>query len=148
MLFQPPPPPEPGFTWANAAIEFVGFIGLFALYGAAGFGNIVLPGAGPTPLVIRRATNVGIVGVLVAFAALPLTVRRWWPAPEGRHAAAVAVMVRHFSRLALWSSGLLVLTGVITAWRHLKYLAALWTTPYGWTLDAKLLVVLAVAALG
>jgi len=248
MLFQPPPPPtEPGFTWANAAFELLGFLASFALYGAAGFGNVVLPGAGPTPSLVRRATSVGIVGVILsflallvalartatekhltlgaaavagggalvarvaflvvalvgfalarrghglarpgwalaavaslclalrtivsgrwttlinplhvlagglwigtlfvlAFAALPLTVRRWWP--EGRHAAAIAVMVRRFSNLALASSALLVVTGVTTAWRHLKHLDALWTTPYGLVLCAKLAFVLAVAGFG
>jgi putative copper export protein len=250
MLFQPPPPPEPGFTWAHAATELLGFLGSFALYGAVGFGNFVLPGAGPTPSVVRRATSVGIVGVLVtfltqlialartatekhltlgaafeagggallarlaflvlalvglllarrrgghtaaarpgwalaalaalglalrgivtgrltavvnplhvlagglwigslfvlAFSALPLTVSRWWP--EGKHAAAVAVMVRRFSTLALASSALLVVTGVTTAWRHLHRLDALWTTPYGRTLCVKLVFVLAVAGLG
>ena len=250
MLFQPPPP-EPGFTWAHAALELLGFVGSFALYGAAGFGNTVLPGAGPTPSAVRRASSVGVVGVLVslvallfsvarsatekhitlgaafvdggaallaraalllaalvgfalarqrgghaavsrpgwaiaaaaalglalrgflttfrwtslvnplhvlagglwvgtlfvlAFAALPLSVRRWWP--EGRHAGAVAVMVRRFSALALASSALLVVTGLTTAWRHLKRLDALWTTPYGQALCVKLVLVLAVLALG
>jgi putative copper export protein len=250
MLLQPPPP-EPGFTWAHAAVELLGFLGSFALYGAAAFGNAVLPGSAPTPSLVRRASSVGLVGVLVsfvallfsvarqatekhltlgaafvagggalaargalllaalvgfalarqrgghaavsrpgwwlaaaaaiglalratfvsgrwtslinplhvlagglwigtlfvlAFAALPMTVRRWWP--EGRHAASVAVMVRRFSNLALASSALLVITGLTTAWRHLKRLDALWTTPYGWALCVKLVFVLAVAGLG
>jgi copper transport protein len=248
MLLQPPPAAEPGFTWAHAALELIGFLGSFGLYGAAGFGNVALPGTAPLPVVIRRATSVGIVGVLVslvallinvaqtatvkhltlgaaalsgggalwqrvvlllvalvglvlarrggaslarvgwglaglasiclalrgilagrltavvnplhvlagglwigtlfvlAFAVLPLTVRRWWP--EGRHAAAVAVMVRRFSTLALASSAVLVLTGVTTAWIHLKHLSALWTTAYGLVLCTKLLVVIAVASVG
>jgi putative copper export protein len=83
---------------------------------------------------------------VLAFAALPLTVRRWWP--EGKHPAAVAVMVRRFSTLALVASGLLVLTGVTTAWRHLHRLDALWTTPYGLALCAKLVFVLSVGGLG
>lgn len=57
-------------------------------------------------------------------------------------------VVRRFSRLALVSSGLLVTTGVITAWRHLGSIDALWTTPYGWALDVKLLIVAGIAALG
>jgi len=251
MLLQPPVPAEPGFTWAHAALELIGFVGSFALYGAAAFGNLVLPGTSATSVVVRRATSVGIVGVLVtflslllttartaaekhltlgaaaiagggalasrvaflaaallgfvaarllarrgadtarpwwaiaalaalclalrgivtgrltavinplhvlagglwvgtlfvlAFAALPLSVRRWWP--EGKHAAAMAIMVRRFSNLALWASGLLLATGLVTAWRHLKRLDALWTTPYGWTLCVKLLFVATVAGLG
>ena len=43
---------------------------------------------------------------------------------------------------------LLGLTGVVTAWLHLKYVAALWTTPYGYALDAKLVVILIVVAFG
>jgi putative copper export protein len=39
-------------------------------------------------------------------------------------------------------------TGVITSWTHLKSWAALWTTSYGLTLCLKLMVVLAVVALG
>ncbi len=57
-------------------------------------------------------------------------------------------VVRRFSKLALASSALLVVTGVTTAWRHLGSLDALWTTPYGWALDVKLLVVASIAAFG
>jgi copper transport protein len=240
MLFQAPP--EPGFEWSSAARELVGFLGSFALYGAAGFGTLVLRRDVAAPVVRRRASTVGLVGVLVSVVALllalagtaarkhlslggafaagggalvaqvvllaialvgfllgavgrgvgwvlaflaslalalrgivggnwtrlvkplhvlagglwigtlfvlvvtTLVVRPRWQG--GAHGAAVAAMVRRFSRLALVSSALLALTGVVTAWRHLKYVAALWTTPYGWALDAKLLVVIAVAAMG
>ena len=41
-----------------------------------------------------------------------------------------------------------MLFGVITAWRHLKYLSALWTTPYGYALLLKLALVAAVFSLG
>jgi hypothetical protein len=76
MLFQGPPPEPAGFTWAHAALELLGFVGSFALYGAAGFGNAVIPGAAPTPSLVRRASSVGIVGVLVSFVALLFTVAR------------------------------------------------------------------------
>jgi putative copper export protein len=39
-------------------------------------------------------------------------------------------------------------TGIITSFTHLKFVAALWTTGYGVTLCLKLLVVLAVVAFG
>ena len=68
-------------------------------------------------------------------------------APE-RRGAMVARMVNGFSPLALSSVALLATMGVITAWRHLKRLDALWTTPYGWALCAKLAVVAGVLALG
>jgi copper transport protein len=60
----------------------------------------------------------------------------------------VADIVGRFSPVALGAAALLGITGVITAWRHLKYLSALWTTPYGYTLDAKLAVVAIVVGLG
>jgi putative copper export protein len=56
--------------------------------------------------------------------------------------------VRAFSPLALCSAALLATMGVITAWRHLHRLDALWTTPYGYALIAKLCAVLGVLALG
>ena len=60
----------------------------------------------------------------------------------------VAEMVARFSPLALFAAGLLGVTGVTTAWRHLKHWNALWTTPYGYALDVKLCVVLIVVLLG
>ena len=59
-----------------------------------------------------------------------------------------AEMVHSFSPLALSAAGVLALSGVITAWRHLKHLSALWTTPYGYALIVKLTLVLVVLALG
>ncbi|HUQ19040.1 MAG TPA: CopD family protein [Gemmatimonadaceae bacterium] len=60
----------------------------------------------------------------------------------------VATMVSRFSPLALSAAALLGITGVTTAWRHLKHLNALWTTPYGFALDAKLCVVALVVVMG
>ncbi len=65
-----------------------------------------------------------------------------------RRGRVVASMVRAFSPLALGSAGMLVFFGVITAWLRLKYLSALWTTPYGWTLIIKLCLVGVVVAFG
>jgi putative copper export protein len=65
-----------------------------------------------------------------------------------RRGAMAADMVNGFSPLALTMGGIVVLFGVITAWRHLHKLEALWTTPYGYTLIAKLCVVALVFALG
>lgn len=62
--------------------------------------------------------------------------------------AAVGLLVRKFSAIALVGAGLLGITGIITAWRHLHRWSSLWTTPYGWTLDAKLVVVFFIASLG
>ena len=65
-----------------------------------------------------------------------------------RKGAIISEMVHAFSPLALTSFAVLAFTGVNTAWRHLKELSNLWTTPYGYALIAKVCVVLVVVALG
>jgi putative copper export protein len=98
------------------------------------------------PLHVTAASLwIGSLLVLVV-AGLPAILRGSVP-PERREGL-VAEMVARFSNLALGAAALLGVTGVITAWRHLKFLAALWTTPYGWAFDVKLCLVLIVAALG
>ena len=68
---------------------------------------------------------------------------------RAQRGALAADMVNGFSPLALVSAGGLVLSGLVTGWRHLRGdLSNLWTTPYGWTLVAKLCVVAVVFALG
>ena len=88
---------------------------------------------------------IGTLFVLVV-AGLPALLRG--PVAADRRGPLVAELVARFSNLALAAAGLLGVTGVITAWRHLKYWSALWTTSYGFAFDAKMLVVLAVAGLG
>jgi putative copper export protein len=61
---------------------------------------------------------------------------------------AVALLVNRFSTIALWSAGVLALTGVITAWIHLGSISALWTSIYGKTLIVKLCLVAIVFGLG
>jgi putative copper export protein len=75
------------------------------------------------------------------------TVTRMEPSSDRRGELAAA-MVNAFSPLALGAGGGLVLFGLITAWRHLKYLSALWTTPYGYALLLKLALVAVVFSLG
>lgn len=65
-----------------------------------------------------------------------------------RRGAIAADMVNGFSPLALSMGGVVVLFGLITAWRHLHRLSSLWTTPYGYTLIVKLIFVACVFALG
>jgi copper transport protein len=79
-------------------------------------------------------------------AALPVAMRASRPA--ARREALTARLIGAFSPLALVAAAVLALFGVITAWRHLKHLHALWSTPYGVTLLIKLGVVAGVAALG
>jgi copper transport protein len=68
--------------------------------------------------------------------------------PASEREPAVAEIVHRFSIVALTSAALLGITGLVTAWTHLHALRALWTTPYGYALDAKLFFVGVVAALG
>ncbi len=63
-------------------------------------------------------------------------------------ALTVADLVNAFSPLALTAGAVLVASGIVTAVRHLKYVAALWTTSYGQTLIVKLCVVAVVFGLG
>ena len=68
--------------------------------------------------------------------------------PPERRGTLVAQLVGGFSPLALTAAAVLAIFGAITAWVHLKVLASLWTTPYGYALIVKLCVVLGVASLG
>jgi putative copper export protein len=68
--------------------------------------------------------------------------------PGGTRAVVVSDLVNSFSPLALTAASIVALTGLTTAWLHLKRLSALWTTSYGVTLVVKLILVLIVATLG
>jgi copper transport protein len=81
-------------------------------------------------------TIVGIRGVIRTAAAGP------------PRAQLVGELVNSFSPLALTASAVVALTGLTTAWMHLKRLSSLWTTSYGITLVIKLILVAIVAALG
>jgi len=67
---------------------------------------------------------------------------------RARRGAIAADMVNRFSPLALTMGGVVVLFGVITAWRHLHALSNLWSTPYGDALIVKLLFAASVFLLG
>ncbi len=67
---------------------------------------------------------------------------------EERRAKLAKVMVDAFSPLALGGFAVLGVMGVITAWTNLKKLDALWTTPFGFALIVKLVIVAGVVALG
>jgi len=88
------------------------------------------------------------IGTLFVFVTCALVPLKKAALASERRGALAAGMVRAFSPFALASAGALFTFGVITAWLHLKRLDALWTTPYGWTLIAKLCVVGVVLALG
>ncbi|HXT15986.1 MAG TPA: CopD family protein [Gemmatimonadaceae bacterium] len=65
-----------------------------------------------------------------------------------RRGAIAADMVNGFSPLALTMGGVVVVFGLITAWRHLHVLSNLWSTPYGYALIVKLAFVATVFGLG
>jgi len=69
--------------------------------------------------------------------------------PSGTpRAMLVADLVNSFSPLALTAASFVALTGLTTAWMHLKRISSLWTTSYGITLIIKLIFVLIVVSLG
>jgi copper transport protein len=88
------------------------------------------------------------IGTLFMLVAAGLSILFRSGIPAERRGEMVAGMVRAFSPFALTSAGVLAVFGAITAWRHLKSLGALWTTPYGYALIAKLVVVMGVVGLG
>jgi copper transport protein len=65
-----------------------------------------------------------------------------------RRGAIAADMVNGFSPVALTCGMLVVLSGLVTAWRHLNPLSSLWSTPYGYALLVKLALVAVVFGLG
>lgn len=65
-----------------------------------------------------------------------------------RRGPAAAALVQGFSPTALAFTGILVATGLLSAWIHLGEVTALWTTDYGRTLLLKVGIFAAVAAVG
>jgi putative copper export protein/methionine-rich copper-binding protein CopC len=66
----------------------------------------------------------------------------------GRRGAVAAALVQGFSPTALVFTGILVATGVVSAWLHLGQFAALWTSAYGRTLLLKVGIFAGVALVG
>lgn len=81
-------------------------------------------------------------GAIVAFV---LAVRPVLRQPQHRDAAAI---VRRYSMLAAAGLALAAATGICNAWQRVGGWQPLWTTHYGWILDAKLVLVIAMAILG
>jgi copper transport protein len=70
------------------------------------------------------------------------------PGPGTSRQEVAAGIVNAFSPVALVAATVLALTGVTTAWLHLKHLPALWETNYGRALIVKLCLVAGVVSLG
>jgi putative copper export protein len=141
------------------ALTLVGFVmaasGLGVGWGLAAVGVLVAPVRSALLGQLDRIVNpvhqlagglwIGTLFMLIALGVAPLLRA---PLAADRRGALAARMVNGFSPLALTAAAVLATFGVITAWTHLKRLGALWTTPYGYTLTAKLCVVAGVVGLG
>jgi len=88
------------------------------------------------------------IGTLIVLVSAGVTTALGSTLESTARGPAVAILVNRFSTIALWSAALLVLTGVITAYRHLGQVSALWTSIYGKTLIGKLCLVVVVFAFG
>jgi putative copper resistance protein D len=88
------------------------------------------------------------IGTLFVLVVAGLTALLRHEPTRPRRGAIAADMVNGFSPLALSMGGVVVIFGLITAWKHLHRLDALWTTPYGYALIAKLAFVAVVFVLG
>jgi putative copper export protein len=129
-----------GRRWGGWAVAAVGFI-------AAQF-TALLAGRWTSLVNALHALVGGLwIGTLAVLlmAGLAAVLR---DAPRERRGVLAADMVNGFSPLALRCGVLLVLSGLTTAWMHLNPLSSLWSTPYGYTLLAKLCVVAVVFGLG
>jgi putative copper export protein len=130
---------SPGLGWALAAAATL-IVVLQPLYTGrnwAGRANAVHILAASTWLgTLLVLTLVGIRGVMkIGTPGLP-------------RAGLVCDLVNSFSPLALTAASIVALTGLTTAWLHLKHVSALWTTSYGIALMVKLVFVLMVVLMG
>src|ERR1035437_959884 len=83
---------------------------------------------------------------VIVVAALPVIMKE--PVTRATLGSLVAGLMARFSPLALFSAGFVGLSGLLTSWLHLKYFAALWTTPYGRVLIIKLVFVACILVMG
>jgi putative copper export protein len=88
------------------------------------------------------------IGTLIVLVAAGITTALGSTMESEARGPAIALLVNRFSTIALWSAGLLLLTGLTTAYRHLGQVSALWTSIYGKTLIGKLCLVAVVFSLG
>jgi len=129
----------PGIGWMLAAVglALAVLMPVYTARGLSGRVNAVHILAASTWLgTLLVLTLIGVRGVI-----------RAGPAGVPR-ADLVCDLVNSFSPLALTAAAIVALTGVTTAWLHLKRLSSLWTTSYGAALIVKLLFVVGVVAMG
>jgi putative copper export protein len=128
----------PGVGWTLAAIGVIVAV-LFPVYTGRGSGKI------NAVHVFAASTWLGTL--LVLFLVGIRGVIRVGPPGQSR-AELVCDLVNAFSPLALTAASVVAVTGLTTAWLHLKRLSALWTTSYGIALVVKLIFVACVVAMG
>jgi Putative copper export protein len=95
--------------------------------------------------VLAASTWIGTLTVML-FAGLRALTRDSEPTASRQEVA--AGIVNAFSPVALVAATVLALSGVTTAWLHLKHVPALWETNYGRALVVKLCLVAGVVSLG
>lgn len=88
------------------------------------------------------------IGTLLVLAVAGIATMMTGVLTEPERSPAVTMMVNRFSTIALWSAGVLVLSGVTTAYIHIGTFGNLFSSIYGRTLIVKLILVAAVFALG
>lgn len=119
--------------WALAALGALGLAFTPALSGhAAGVQDVTALAVLADGLHVLGAG--GWLGglLVVVIGGLPVALRQ----PDDRGAAAAA-LIEAFSPTALFFAGVVVATGVFSAWLHVGEVTALWTTGYGRTLLVK-----------
>src|SRR4029079_9871549 len=84
--------------------------------------------------------------LVIVVAALPIFLQE--PVEPAWRGPLIAGFMARFSPLALFSAGCVGVSGLLTSWLHLKYVAALWTTPYGRLLIIKLIFVACIVVMG
>jgi len=124
--------------WTLAALGVV-IAALFPLYTGRGAGKV------NAVHVLAASTWLGTLLVLMIVGIRGVIKRG--PAGTSR-AELVCDLVNSFSPLALTAAAIVALSGLTTAWMHLKRVSSLWTTGYGITLMIKLVFVLIVVTLG
>lgn len=128
----------PSLGWAIAALAVV-VVALQPLYTGR------LAGKVNAVHVLAASTWLGTLLVLAIVGIRGLINRQ--PSAQDR-AVLVADLVNSFSPLALTAATIVAITGLTTAWLHLKRISALYTTSYGIALLVKLALVLMVVILG
>jgi putative copper export protein len=124
--------------WWLAAVGFIG--GLLRNAFLAEWGEL------PNPLHVLAA---GLwIGTLFVMLVAGVQVVLHNEVARDQRGPIISDMVYSFSPLALGAAPVLVLFGVIIAWKHLHVLSNLWLSPYGITLIVKLCLVAMVFTLG